>query len=330
MTRPRQLRTLALGLLLGGTAFAQPAAQGVLSRLTEAERALLLTAAGVGSADAFLPGQVAAGLPFRLPALPGQSVVGSVAQPGATLVVVRTTAAPEAARVAAMKVLALEGWRDQYDPAMTAGVFQSSFGDGAVVSTLTSQCKPGVPGSLVVSATPAPGGSQVTYRFFSLVGTSSTCPANLEWSDPAQVNFYSPGRDAPIRDPLAELRAGGLVLPTLPAPAGARVNQSGSRYGAEGPDGPFYATYAIVRTGQGPDAVLAHYVAALRAQGWTPGTPQRGADGEWTVALTARQGGQERRGTFSLMPRPELGTTEGGVRLNRLDVQFGVGEGPEY
>ena len=42
------------------------------------------------------------------------------------------------------------------------------------------------------------------------------------------------------------------------------------------------------------------------------------------------QGGQERRATLSLMPRPELGTTEGGVRLNRLDVQFGVGEGPEY
>lgn len=326
----RSFRTLALGLWLGGAVLAQPATPDLLSRLTEAERALLLAAAGVGSTDAFSPGQVAPGLPFRLPALPGQSVVGSVAQPGATLVVVRTTAAPEAARVAALKVLALEGWRDQYDPATTAGVFQSSFGDGAVVSTLTSQCKPGVPGSLAVSASPAAGGSQVTYRYFSFGGVSSTCPANLEWSDPAQVNAYSPTRDFPSRDPLAELRAGGLVLPTLPAPAGARVNSSGSRYGAEGPSGPYYATYAIVRTGQTPDAVLAHYVAALRTQGWTPGTPQRGTDGEWTVPLTARQGGQERRGTLSLMPRPELASTEGSVRLNRLDVQFAVGEEPGF
>lgn len=326
----RSFRTLALGLLLGGAGLAQPATPDLLSRLTEAERALLLSAAGVGSADAFLPGQVAPGLPFGLPALPGQSVVGSVMQPGATLVVVRTTAAPEAARVAAMKVLALGGWRNQYDPATSEGVFQSSFGDGVAVQTLVSQCKPGVPGSLAVWASPAAGGSQVTYRFFPFVGTSSTCPANLEWSDPAQQNFYSPTRDFPTREPLTELRAGGLVLPTLPAPAGARVNQSGSRYGAAGPNGPFYATYAIVRTGQGPDAVLAHYVAALRTQGWTPGTPQRGADGEWTVPLTARQGRQERRGTLSLMPRPELGTTEGGVRLNRLDVQFAVGEGPDF
>lgn len=325
-----RLRPLALGLLLGGAALSQPATPDLLSRLSDAERALLYAAAGVSGPGAFLPGQVAPGLPFGLPTLPGQSVVGSVGQPGGTLVVVRTTAAPEAARAAALKVLALSGWRDQYDPATSEGVFQSSFGDGSTVQALVSQCKPGVPGSLAVWASPAAGGSQVTYRFSSFVGVSSTCPANLEWSDPAQRNFYSPGRDAPARDPLAELRAGGLALPTLPAPAGARVSQSGSWSSADGPTGPFYAAYATVRTAQDAQAVLAHYAAALRTQGWTPGSPQRGADGEWTVALTARQGGQERRGSLALMPRPELGTVEGGTQLNRLDIRFAVGEVPEF
>ncbi|KEF34827.1 hypothetical protein RDMS_05225 [Deinococcus sp. RL] len=325
-----RLRPLAFGLLLGGAALAQPATPDLLSRLTEAERALLLSAVGIASADAFLPGRVAPDLPFAPPALPGQSVVGSVMQPGGALVVVRTTATPEAARVAALKVLALGGWRDQYDLTGSGDVFQSSFGDGFAVQTVMSQCKPGVPGSLAVTASPAPGGSQVTYRYLSFTGISSTCPANLEWNDPAQRNFYAPGRNAPARDPLAELRAGGLVLPTLSAPAGARVSQGGSWSSTDGPTGPFYAAYATVRTAQDAQAVLAHYVAALRAQGWTPGQAQRGADGEWTVTLTARQGGQERRGSLALMPRPELVTTEGGVRLNRLDVRFTVGEVPEF
>lgn len=251
-------------------------------------------------------------------------------QPGTTLVVVRTTATPEAARVAATKVLALEGWRDQYDPATIGGVFQSGFEDGAVVQTLANQCRPGVPGILTVSASPAAEGSQVTYRYFSFVGGSSTCPANLEWTDPTQRNFYSPGRDLPARDPLSELRASGLVLPSLPAPTGARVTPSGSQYSLDGPTGPSYAAYTIVRTPQTPDAVRAHYLAALRTQGWTPAAPQRSAQGEWTVALTARQGGQERRATLSLMPRPELATSESGTRTNRVDMRFAVGEVPRF
>ncbi|ACO47945.1 Hypothetical protein Deide_3p00330 (plasmid) [Deinococcus deserti VCD115] len=157
-----------------------------------------------------------------------------------------------------------------------------------------------------------------------------TCPANLEWTDPDLRNFYSPGRNVPARDPLAELRAAGLVLPSLPSPPGARVGSSGSSYGSEGPNGPFYITYATVRTPHSPDTVLTHYLAALQAQGWAQGAPQQTPEGEWTVSLTARQGGQERRATFSLMPRPELGTTEGSTRLHRVDVQFALGQRPSY
>lgn len=327
---PSFLRVLTLGLLVSGAALAQPATPDLFSRLTEAERALLLATAGVASPEGFRPGQLPPELPFRLPNLPAQTLVGSVVQPWSTLVVVRTTVAPEAARVTALKVLALEGWRDQYESAITEGVFQGSFGDGAAVQAFVGQCKPGVPGSLVVHASPATGGSQVIYRYSSFEGVSSTCPANLEWTDPSQQNFYSPGRNHPVRDPLAELRASGLVLPSLPAPAGARISPSGSSYGLEGPNGPFYTTYVIVRTAQAPDAVLTHYLSALRTRGWTPGIPQRSREGEWTVALTAQQGGKERRATFSLMPRPELGTTEGFTRLNRVDVQFVLGQRPGF
>ncbi|AFZ67990.1 hypothetical protein [Deinococcus peraridilitoris] len=324
------LRILAMSLLVGGAALAQPASPDLFSRLTEAERALLLATAGVGSPEAFRPGQLPPALPFRLPNLPGQTLIGSVVQPWSTLVVVHTTVAPEAARVTARKVLALEGWRDQYESATTEGVFQSSFGNGTVVQAFSGQCRPGVPGSLVVQAIPAAGGTRVTYRYSSFEGASSTCPANLEWTDPAQQNFYSPGRNQSVRDPLAELRASGLVLPSLPAPAGTRISPSGSSYGLEGPNGPFYTTYVIVRSAQAPDAVLTHYLTALRTRGWTPGVPRRSKEGEWTVTLTAQQGGKERRATFSLMPRPELGTTEGVTRLNRVDVRFALGQGPGY
>jgi len=324
------LRILALGLFVGGAALAQPAIPDLFSRLTETERALLLATAGVGGPDAFRPAQLPPAMLFRLPNLPGQTLVGSVVQPGATMVVVRTTAAPEAAQVAAIKVLTLEGWRNQYDPAAVQGVFQTSFADETVSRNFISQCKPGIPGGLTVTATSIPGGSQVIYRYFSFQGVSVTCPANLEWTDPAQRNFYSPGRNLPSRDTLAELRAGGLVLPSLPAPSGGVVNSSGSSYGSYGPNGPYYTTYAIVRAPQAPDAVLTHYLTALRAQGWTPGTPQRSAEGEWTVNLTARQGGEERRATLSLMPRPELGTAEGDTRLSRVDVQFAYGQRPNY
>ncbi|GGK24539.1 hypothetical protein GCM10008955_17680 [Deinococcus malanensis] len=324
------LRILALGLLIGGAALAQPANPDLFSRLTETERALLLATAGVGSPDAFRPAQLPPAMSFRLPNLPGQTLVGSVVQPGTTLIVVRTTATPEAAQVAAIKVLAQEGWRNQHDSAATQNVFQSNFGDGSVIRNSISQCKPGVPGVVTVHAIPTPQGTQVTYRYYSMEGFSVTCPANLEWTDPVQRNFYAPGRNLPSRDPLTELRAGGLVLPSLSAPSGGRVNSSGSSYGSEGPNGPYYITYAIVRAPQAPDAVLTHYLGTLRAQGWTPGTPKRSPEGEWTVSLTAQQGGEERRATFSLMPRPELGTTEGDIRLNRVDVQFAYGQKPNY
>ncbi|ACO47946.1 hypothetical protein DEDE109153_09180 [Deinococcus deserti] len=129
------LRILALGLFGSAVALAQSASPDLLSKLTDSERVLLLTAAGVGSSDAFRPGQLPPMLPYRLPLLPGQTLIGSVVQPWSTLVVVRTTATPEAVRVAATKALALEGWRDQYDTTATQDIFRSHTGDQTIVRT---------------------------------------------------------------------------------------------------------------------------------------------------------------------------------------------------
>ncbi|WP_235693142.1 hypothetical protein [Deinococcus aquaedulcis] len=313
-------RAFSLGLLLAGSALAQPAGSDLFSRLTEGERALLLATAGVSAADAFRPGQLPSTLPFRLPTLPGQTLVGSVVKPETTLVVVRSTATPEAAQLAANKALAVEGWRDQYDdPSEGERIFAFSTPAGET-TVIKSQCKPGVPGSLAVSASAVPGGSQVVYSVYTFAGMSALCPASLEWNDPAYQNYFSPGRGVPSRHPLAALRATGMVLPSLPAPAGARVSPGGSSYSDSS-----YATYATVRTAQAPVTVLDHYLGALRAQGWTTAAPKRSAEGLWTVALTARQGGQERRATLSVMPRTEP-ATPGGAGLNRVDVRFAVGD----
>ncbi|MBZ9712142.1 hypothetical protein [Deinococcus multiflagellatus] len=314
------LRAFSLGLLLAGSALAQPAGSDLFSRLTEGERALLLAAAGVSAADAFRPGQLPSAVPFRLPTLPGQNLLGSVVRPDTMLVVVRSAATPEAAQLAANKALSAEGWRAQYEDTPEGDrVFALSTAEAATTS-VRPQCKPGVPGALTVSASAVPGGSQVVYSFYTFAGMSALCPASLEWTDPAYQNYFSPGRGVPSRDPLAALRATGLVLPSLPAPAGARVSPAGSSFGESS-----YSTYATVRTAQAPVTVLDHYLGALRAQGWVPATTKRSTEGLWTVALTARQGGRERRATLSVMPRTEP-ANPGAAGLNRVDVQFAVGD----
>lgn len=320
MTPTRRTAALVLTLGLAAVAGAGGAQGGspspLFSRLTEAERQLLLAAVGVSGAENFLPGQLPASLPYRPPALPGQTVVGTVVQPDASIAVVRTSSGDAAAHAAALEALRRDGWRDLYSRSSAREVFQTSpLGTSRVFYPL---CKPGLPGNLTVTSFPlgAGQGTQVTYRYGTFSGAGGRCPADLGQFDPVQANHYEPARDRTFRDPWQELLDSGVKVPVLAAPAGAEVEPSGSRW-----DMSSFDTYVKVFTPQTAAQVREHYVRALQAQGWRLGSVQT-LNGEQITRFVYRQGQQDREGVLSLMPRPGLGRTQAGVALNRYDVQL--------
>lgn len=286
-----------------------------MAGLSSAERDLLLAAAGLTGAEQFQPGVLASGLPFVVPAFTGRTVVGSMLQPNMTIVVVRTSLMPEVAQNVALGTLKKAGWLDQYPTSATSReVFQNTDLSGQVYVSL---CRPGVTGQLNVTSVPwGRGAAQVTYRLNQFSGMDSACPANQDWNDPKQANYYSPERTATYRDPLQDLLDKGLKLPSLAAPAGAQLENSGSSYSESE-----YSTYSKVYTTQTAAQILAHYTAALRAQGWvqTAVTP---LNTEQIVRFRYRQGTVEREGMLALMPRPELGRTRDGRTQKRYDVKL--------
>ncbi|PNY80246.1 hypothetical protein [Deinococcus koreensis] len=318
---PKPVRRLSLLLVLGlygaaplAAALQTPTAD-LFSKLSPAERDLLLASAGVSSGDQFRPGVLAPGLVFPVASLANREVVGSVTQPQSTLVVLRTSLAPAAAQKMALDTLRRAGWIDQYSQP-NRDVFQSSPGAG---ETFYPQCKPGVPGSLTVMSQPGArtGSAQVTYRYSVYAGFDSGCPAN-SGNDPTRANFYSPERTATYTDPLKDMLDQGLRLPLLAAPAGADVQSSGSSYGRDE-----YSTYATVYTTLSAEQIRSHYVGALKPQGWAA-TGFTTLNSEQITRFKFRQGNREREGTLALMPRPELGRDQGGVRQARYDVQLQI------
>lgn len=321
----RLLLTATLVLALGGpshgagaqTVGAQPAGGDLLSKLSDAERELLLATAGVSGADRFLPGQLPPALPYRAPALPGQTVLGGVVQPSGSVVVVRTTAGEDAAQAAAQAALRADGWTDQYPRGSGESVFQTAL--GGPERAFYPLCKPGTPGSLTVTsfALQDRPGTQVAYRYTTFVGGSGQgCPSNMGREGAEDRNYYAPEQDASFKTPAQVIEESGARVPSLPAPPGAQVEQSGSRW-----DGSSFDVYVKIFSSQGLGSLRDAYVGALKAQGWTV-TGTSTLNGEQLTRFKYKLGDQEREGVLSIVARPELGRDAGGGRLNRYDAQL--------
>ncbi|MBB5233843.1 hypothetical protein [Deinococcus budaensis] len=312
--------TLTLGLAAvagaGGAQGSPPAP--LFARLTEAERQLLLAAGGVSDATGFLPGRVPANLPFPLPALPGQTVIGTVTQPwGRTQVVWHSTLDPAQAQAQVTRTLRSAGWVDKYPQNDVMEVFRSAPESGAV-QTFSPQCKPGVPGTLLAVTAPRAGaGSQINLTYDRQDGGNPQgCPANFQAPDSGEDHFYSPSRGGGFVDPVQTLAQRGVRLPALRPPAGAEVEQSGLNYG-----GDEYTAYAKVYSALDAARVHGHYVAALQAQGWTlVGSAALGQ--ERIARLTAPAAGQRTQSvTLALMPRPGQ-RRQDQPALSRYDLKF--------
>lgn len=312
----RILVAATLALTLTGGTLAQTAGSDLFSKLSDAERELLLATAGVSGTDRFLPGQLPTALPYRAPALPGQTVVGGVVQPSGSLVVVRTTAGEDAAQQAAQAALRADGWIDQYGRSPSTSVFQAASGSSG--QTFYPLCKPGVPGSLTVTsfARQDTSGTQVTYRYTASTELNQGCPSTLGREDAEDRNFYSPEQDASFKTPAQVIGENGAQVPSLPAPLGAQVEESGSRW-----DGTNFDTYVKIYSSQGVASLRNAYVAALKAQGWAV-TASSTLNGEQITRFKYKLGSQEREGVFSIIARPELGRDTGGGKLSRYDAQL--------
>lgn len=280
-------------------------------------------AGGVSDATGFLSGRVPANLPFPLPALPGQTVVGTITQPwGRTQVVWHSTLGAAQAQAQVMRTLRSAGWVDRYPQNEVIEVFQSA---SEPAQTFVPQCKPKVPGTLMAvtapraasaRAAPAGTGSQITLTYDPQDGGGpGGCPVNVRAADSREDHFYSPSRGADFTNPVQTLAQRDVKLPVLRPPAGAEVEPSGLTYGEDD-----YAAYARVFTTLDAAGVQRHYVAAMQAQGWTlVGNVMLGR--EWIARLTAPAGKQTQTVTLSLMPRPELPPQEAGAPLRRHDVK---------
>lgn len=303
----------ALALASLGLAAAQT---DVLSKLSPAERDLLLAAGNIGGLNGFLPGVVGPDLPFEVAPLAGRAVVGTVRQFDGAVVVVRTTLDADTAQRVAEGLLRKNGWQDAYPRGGgEREVFQSGSSIGRSFYPL---CKKGVPGQLTVTSFDQVGGAQLAYRLNAFSGISSSCPAFSSNNDPKQANYYAPQNDSTYVDPLQKQIDAGLKLPKLVAPPQASVELSGSMYSDTE-----YSTYVTLYSPQSAEAVRASYAAALRAQGWAPVGSTTVLNGQERISrYTFRQGTREREGSLSLMPRPDLGRTEGSQKLNRYDVRL--------
>lgn len=310
----------SLVLSLGSGALAQgvtprpvpaPATTGsrVLAALTPAERDLLLSLIGVSEADQFLVGQLAPNLPFPLPALAGQAVVGTVVRPDQTNVIVRTTLGEDAAYRAAQDTLRAAGWQPLY-PSGGVQVFQRA----GVVREYSPLCKPGVRGQLMVNAFEGPRGTQVNYQHARFTPESS-CPATPGPADGGD-NFYFPRYSGDTFNPYTELEKSGVKLPSLPPLPGSEVGWNSTTFGQSE-----FTAYANVTAPQDTAAVAAHYVSALKAQGWQA-VDTRVIAGQSVSRFVYRVGDRELQGTLSLKPRPELDRTEGGTRQQRQDIRL--------
>lgn len=316
--------TLSLGTLALHTGGQAGGAQGTapspfFSRLTEAERQLLLATAGISSAEQFLPGVVPAGLPFPAPTLPGQRVVGAVTQPwGRTQVVWRSSLGADQAHVQVMQTLSRAGWVDQYPQADSSSVFRSA--PDTAPTTFMPLCKPGVRGTLMAVTMPQDGPGQQAGSQVSLTYTPQDnpggCPVRFQADDPAGRHFYSSFDGGSFTSPEQDLAARGVSLPVLLPPTGAEVEESGSLSGSDG-----YEEYATVFSALDAARVQRHYVAALQGQGWTlVGSVALGPEQVARLSAPAT-GGRIQTVTLSLMPRPEAPHRDD-PSLRRYDLKF--------
>ncbi|AZI42376.1 hypothetical protein EHF33_06105 [Deinococcus psychrotolerans] len=277
------LSLLTSSALAGSAATPAPVVQPqqagkVLQQLTPNERELLLSSANLGDDSGFLPGQLTPKLPFTLPTLPSQRIVGSIVRGPQDIQVYLKSGGPFLeVRDRLSAALKQQGWIKKYP----SGPNLQAFVSDAPSSTDTSffggvpYCKPEVKGNLNINAYSA--GSEVSISLiFGSDYNNGSCP---QGSSSTPDNFYS------RQDSYAPAETSWSLPELAPLPK-TEVEQINTSYG-----GSESSVVATLYAPQTTEALFSHYVTALRAAGWT-------LTGQ--VANPSAAGGEERLALFRL------------------------------
>ncbi|WP_161880258.1 hypothetical protein [Deinococcus alpinitundrae] len=276
---------LISGALAGSTAAPKPVirpqtADKVLQQLTPNERELLLSSANLRSETGFLPGQLPPKLPFTLPALPGQRIVGSIVRSAQDMQLYLKSTGPFLdVRDRLSGALAKQGWLKKYPSGPVNQAFLSDGPDPTDSSFFggSPYCKPGTDENLSINAYSTESDIAVNLTFSPNYDTDKSCPQGSRSAAPD--NFYA-------RQDSYTPAESNWSLPELAPLPQTEAEQRSSSYG-----GNDTSEVATLYAPQNAQTLFDHYVAALKTAGWT-------LTGQ--VANPAASGGEERLALFHL------------------------------